>query len=108
VLLCVDATDASLLSNAQERSYDALPNFTAVDGVRLLGIGRNQYIDIMNRCRQRVLIQSLHLDPRALGKVIHHTVLGCLDAWMLAVMESTVQQEEGHDQAVASNRTNRY
>ena len=37
-----------------ERSYDVLPNFTAIDGVRLLGIGRNQYIDIMNRCRQRV------------------------------------------------------
>ena len=27
---------------AQERSYDSLPNFTAVDCLRLLGIGRNQ------------------------------------------------------------------
>ncbi|XP_018007194.1 protein FAM91A1 [Hyalella azteca] len=34
---------------ASERSYDALPNFTAVDCVRLLGIGRNQYIDLMNQ-----------------------------------------------------------
>ncbi|XP_033109586.1 protein FAM91A1-like [Anneissia japonica] len=34
-----------------ERSYDSLPNFTAADCLRLLGIGRNQYIDIMNQCR---------------------------------------------------------
>ncbi|EGG19901.1 FAM91 family protein [Cavenderia fasciculata] len=33
------------------KSYDELPNFTAVDCLRLLNIGRNQYIDIMNRCR---------------------------------------------------------
>ncbi|KAL4235865.1 hypothetical protein ACF0H5_004253 [Mactra antiquata] len=35
----------------QERSYDSLPNFTAADCLRLLGIGRNQYIDLMNQCR---------------------------------------------------------
>ncbi|CAL4060121.1 unnamed protein product, partial [Meganyctiphanes norvegica] len=34
-----------------ERSYDSLPNFTAADCLRLLGIGRNQYIDLMNQCR---------------------------------------------------------
>ncbi|CAJ0561444.1 unnamed protein product, partial [Mesorhabditis spiculigera] len=34
---------------AAEKSYDSLPNFTAADAVRLLGIGRNQYIDIMNQ-----------------------------------------------------------
>ncbi|KAF8567607.1 hypothetical protein P879_01533 [Paragonimus westermani] len=31
-----------------ERSYDSLPNFTAADCLRTLGIGRNQYIEIMN------------------------------------------------------------
>lgn len=35
----------------QEKNYDTLPNFTAADCLRLLGIGRNQYIDIMNQCR---------------------------------------------------------
>ncbi|KAL8571463.1 hypothetical protein ACOMHN_051169 [Nucella lapillus] len=35
----------------QEKSYDSLPNFTAADCLRLLGIGRNQYIDLMNQCR---------------------------------------------------------
>lgn len=35
----------------QEKSYDTLPNFTAADCLRLLGIGRNQYIAIMNELR---------------------------------------------------------
>ncbi|KAK7100158.1 protein FAM91A1-like [Littorina saxatilis] len=35
----------------QEKSYDSLPNFTAADCLRLLGIGRNQYIELMNQCR---------------------------------------------------------
>ncbi|KAG8225235.1 hypothetical protein J437_LFUL009805, partial [Ladona fulva] len=35
----------------KERSYDSLPNFTAADCLRLLGIGRNEYIDLMNQCR---------------------------------------------------------
>ncbi|CAL8135325.1 unnamed protein product [Orchesella dallaii] len=35
----------------QEKSYDSLPNFTAADCLRLLGIGRNQYIDLMNQHR---------------------------------------------------------
>jgi len=37
----------------QEKSYDSLPNFTAVDSLRLLGIGRNQYIDLMNKTRSK-------------------------------------------------------
>lgn len=36
-----------------ERSYDNIPNFTAADGVRLLGIGRNEYIDTMNKYRAK-------------------------------------------------------
>ncbi len=35
----------------QERNYDTLPNFTAADCLRLLAIGRNQYIDLMNQFR---------------------------------------------------------
>ncbi|XP_030755665.1 protein FAM91A1 [Sitophilus oryzae] len=34
-----------------EKSYDTLPNFTAADCLRLLGIGRNEYIDLMNQSR---------------------------------------------------------
>jgi len=36
-----------------EKSYDILPNFTAADVNRLMGIGRNQYIDIMNKVRSK-------------------------------------------------------
>ncbi|KAI6218076.1 Protein FAM91A1 [Aphelenchoides besseyi] len=35
----------------EEKSYDSLPNFTAADALRLLGIGRNQYIEMMNQSR---------------------------------------------------------
>ncbi|EHB06401.1 Protein FAM91A1 [Heterocephalus glaber] len=34
-----------------EKGYDSLPSCTAADCLRLLGIGRNQYIDLMNQCR---------------------------------------------------------
>lgn len=34
-----------------EKSYDSLPNFTAADCLRLLSIGRNQYIELMNQGR---------------------------------------------------------
>lgn len=39
----------NIMSN--ERSYDSLPNFTAADCLRLLAVGRNQYIELMNTCR---------------------------------------------------------
>ena len=36
-----------------EKSYDSIPNFTAADAVRLIGIGRNEFIDIMNAYRAK-------------------------------------------------------
>ncbi|XP_037089725.1 protein FAM91A1-like [Pollicipes pollicipes] len=51
----------------QERSYDSLPNFTAADCLRLLGIGRNQYIELMNQCRsglkQRMAFRKRSVRP---------------------------------------------
>lgn len=41
-----------------EKSYDSLPNFTAADAMRLLGIGRNQYIDLMNQVYGRGTVES--------------------------------------------------
>ncbi|KAM9967095.1 hypothetical protein ACTFIR_007332 [Dictyostelium discoideum] len=35
------------------KSYDEIPNFTAVDCIRVLGIGRNQFIDLMNKFRSK-------------------------------------------------------
>ncbi|OZC08954.1 zinc finger, C2H2 type [Onchocerca flexuosa] len=50
------------LMNA-EKSYDSLPNFTAADAVRLLGIGRNQYIELMNqnRCNRKLFRKNKSL-----------------------------------------------
>ncbi|EDQ88251.1 uncharacterized protein MONBRDRAFT_26464 [Monosiga brevicollis MX1] len=33
---------------SSDRSYDALPNFSATDCLALVGIGRNEYIDLLN------------------------------------------------------------
>lgn len=37
-----------------EQPYDSIPNFSAADALRLAGIGRNEFIDIMNKCRSKV------------------------------------------------------
>lgn len=42
-----------------EKSYDSLPNFTAADVLRLLGIGRNQYIELVNHCKSTKSFFSL-------------------------------------------------
>ncbi|CAF0803047.1 unnamed protein product [Brachionus calyciflorus] len=47
-----------------EKSYDTLPNFTAFDCVRLLGIGRNQYIDIMNKYRSSNRLRTIGFTRR--------------------------------------------
>lgn len=36
-----------------ERSYDTIPNFTAADVMRLLRVGRNEFISMMNSCRAK-------------------------------------------------------
>ena len=41
-----------------EKSYDTLPNFTAIDCLRMTDVGRNQYIDHMNNCRAKKFFRS--------------------------------------------------
>lgn len=36
-----------------EQPYDSIPNFSAADALRITGIGRNEFIDIMNKCRSK-------------------------------------------------------
>ncbi|XP_024377008.1 uncharacterized protein [Physcomitrium patens] len=43
-----------------EQPYDSIPNFTAADVLRLTGIGRNEFIDIMNKCRAKKLMWKLN------------------------------------------------
>lgn len=37
------------------KSFDLIPNFTAVDCVRVIGVGRNEYIDAVNNSKERRL-----------------------------------------------------
>ncbi|XVF36656.1 hypothetical protein REPUB_Repub19eG0076000 [Reevesia pubescens] len=41
-----------------EQPYDSIPNFSAADALRLTGIGRNEFIDIMNKCRSKKLSEE--------------------------------------------------
>ncbi|KAK3160685.1 hypothetical protein QOZ80_1BG0062980 [Eleusine coracana subsp. coracana] len=43
-----------------EQPYDSIPNFTAADALRLTGVGRNEFIDIMNKCRSKKLMWKLN------------------------------------------------
>ncbi|KAH1073263.1 hypothetical protein J1N35_025591 [Gossypium stocksii] len=38
-----------------EQPYDSIPNFSVADALRLTGIGRNEFIDVMNKCRSKVI-----------------------------------------------------
>eukprot|EP00879_Flechtneria_rotunda_P023299 GHRR01024648.1.p1 GENE.GHRR01024648.1~~GHRR01024648.1.p1 ORF type:complete len:247 (+),score=73.57 GHRR01024648.1:732-1472(+) len=49
-------TNVLFLNLKEERSYDRIPNFTAADALRLTGVGRNEYIAIMNACKAKKLM----------------------------------------------------
>ncbi|BDA48371.1 Protein FAM91A1 [Coccomyxa sp. Obi] len=44
----------------EEKSYDQIPNFTAADIVRHVGIGRNEYIATMNKCKAKKLLWRMN------------------------------------------------
>ncbi|XP_024973069.1 protein FAM91A1-like [Cynara cardunculus var. scolymus] len=43
-----------------EQPYDRIPNFSAADALRLTGIGRNEFIDIMNKCKSKKIMWKLN------------------------------------------------
>ncbi|KAI3920091.1 hypothetical protein MKW98_001347 [Papaver atlanticum] len=43
-----------------EQPYDSIPNFSAADALRLTGVGRNEFIDIMNKCRSKKIMWKLN------------------------------------------------
>ncbi|KAH9299528.1 hypothetical protein KI387_031210, partial [Taxus chinensis] len=43
-----------------EQPYDRIPNFSAADALRLTGIGRNEFIDIMNKCRAKKIMWKIN------------------------------------------------
>ncbi|CAI8043415.1 Protein FAM91A1 [Geodia barretti] len=63
-----------------EKSYDSLPNFTAADCLRLLGIGRNQYIDLMNQYRSRKFFRRRNIKDLLPGQPVKNVQI---DPWWL-------------------------
>ncbi|XP_060173261.1 uncharacterized protein LOC132603975 [Lycium barbarum] len=43
-----------------EQPYDSIPNFSAADALRLTGVGRNEFIDIMNKCKSKKIMWKLN------------------------------------------------
>ncbi|KAF5832134.1 FAM91 N-terminus-domain-containing protein [Dunaliella salina] len=48
-----------------EKAYHQLPNFTAADALRLVGVGRNEYIAILNACKNRRVMWRVNRVPVA-------------------------------------------
>ncbi|VDN22603.1 unnamed protein product [Gongylonema pulchrum] len=76
-----------------EKSYDSLPNFTAADAMRLLGIGRNQYIELMNqnRCNRKLFRRSKSLRELLPAKPV---AINIEPWWLIApgsILESDVK-----------------
>lgn len=63
-----------------EQPYDSIPNFSAADALRLTGIGRNEFIDIMNKCRSKVT--SLWISWIILGNLCLIVYLFLFFFWM--------------------------
>ncbi|CAN4115470.1 unnamed protein product [Withania somnifera] len=43
-----------------EQPYDSIPNFSAADALRLTGVGRNEFFDIMNKCKSKKIMWKLN------------------------------------------------
>lgn len=44
----------------EDLPYDAVPNFTAADAVRVVGVGRNEYIAIMVQAKSKKLLWRMN------------------------------------------------
>eukprot|EP01124_Arcella_intermedia_P013588 TRINITY_DN20001_c0_g1_i1.p1 TRINITY_DN20001_c0_g1~~TRINITY_DN20001_c0_g1_i1.p1 ORF type:complete len:752 (+),score=142.19 TRINITY_DN20001_c0_g1_i1:112-2256(+) len=94
-----------IMSN--DKSYDSLPNFTAADCLRLTGIGRNQYLDMMsllkqkqasknlfNQKKQAILKEMLPKVPKPI--TIQHWWIANIGA----VAEEDVQESQNNERSV--------
>ena len=64
-----------------EKSYDSLPNFTAIDAMHILGIGRNQYIDLVNQNRTN---RKFFRRTKTVREILPSKPIGmALEPWLL-------------------------
>lgn len=84
---------------AQEKSYDSLPNFAAADCLRLIGIGRNQYIELMNSCRSNKRFGLFRKSGKELLPTIPIDSVPVLPWWYVQIAYITEDDMKGVDKA---------
>lgn len=47
-------------SMRDDKPYDSIPNFTAADALKVVGVGRNQYISIMQQAKSKKLMWRMN------------------------------------------------
>ena len=94
-----------------ERSYDTIPNFAAADCMRLLKVGRNEFIHALNACRAKgwmwkrrkaVIVKQLPARP-ADDLPLHHWWVVHLTEAAVALLERGGRERAGSAWASASS-----
>ncbi|KAK7197770.1 FAM91 N-terminus/FAM91 C-terminus [Novymonas esmeraldas] len=73
----------------QEQSYDRLPNFTAIDALNVLGIGRNRYLQLTKEVRSKL---RWHVNRAYVNEYLPTTLLPSVSAdpfWRVDTVEHT-------------------
>ncbi|CAH1443303.1 unnamed protein product [Lactuca virosa] len=75
-----------------EQSYDRIPNFSAADALRLTGIGRNEFIDIMNRCRSKKIMWKLNKSIARESLPTHPVDIAIEPWWGVCLVNFTIEE----------------
>ncbi|KAL4559015.1 hypothetical protein LXL04_031147 [Taraxacum kok-saghyz] len=75
-----------------EQSYDRIPNFSAADALRLTGIGRNEFIDIMNKCRSKKIMWKLNKSIARESLPTHPVDIAIEPWWGVCLVNFTIEE----------------
>ncbi|KAI3503517.1 hypothetical protein L1887_31960 [Cichorium endivia] len=75
-----------------EQSYDRIPNFSAADALRLTGIGRNEFIDIMNKCRSKKIMWKLNKSIAKESLPSHPVDISIEPWWGVCLVNFTLEE----------------
>jgi hypothetical protein len=85
---------------ASDRSYQSIPNFSAADALRVTGVGRNQFIDAMNKFRGGGIGAILKSKDKILRSLLPSSPIRFpLQTWWIA---SAVPQPDGKGPKIPS------
>ncbi|GET86842.1 hypothetical protein, conserved [Leishmania tarentolae] len=86
----------------QEQSYDRLPNFTAIDALNLLGIGRNQYLQLTKEVRSKL---RWHVNRTYVNEYLPRTLLPSVMVdpfWSLSTIDYNADMLKRHFQKLST------